>query len=372
MFISTSLVQKPHVKSNGQVLRPNEKYITEYQHGKYLRTSPFRLEKSDLEIGFNNLSVEHQKQIQHVLKKLSYYKASVDGLFGKGTRSALREYNDKFLEGANLKKPKNVAKLFEAVIEHKFISEAVKEPPAKEIVNEPPTIEVNPKTPSDRKKISAPVTVIPEREGPKRDLKEEFGLSLYGSFLHSEKAPKTLFFFSDIEKNDSFEFRKALRNHNIDLVVLSSPGGLVWEGLSIAGIIHDKKLNTYVPKNSLKGTGNCASACSFMFFAGEEKAVNGMLGVHQFYSGDSSKKAEIGDAQKSAQFTVSEIIGFLNEFGTPPWVYERMFQQSNMYYFKENELLQLETETIELQETKFKDIEDFISDLSGAFGGTGE
>jgi hypothetical protein len=97
-----------------------------------------------------------------------------------------------------------------------------------------------------------------------------------------------------------------------------------------------------------------------------------MLGVHQFYSGDSSKKAEIGDAQKSAQFTVSEIIGFLNEFGTPPWVYERMFQQSNMYYFKENELLQLETETTEWQETKFKDIEDFISDLSGAFGGTGE
>ena len=322
--------------------------------------------------GFIKLSADDRKKIQKKLSDLGFYKSSIDGLFGKRTGSALTEYNIEFLKGVNLKKSENVDKLLKAVIDHKFPSEVVEKLPPKVLVNNPSELEVNPKTQPNIKTTSDPVTVIPAEEGPKRDLKKEFGLSLYGSFLHSEKAPKTLFFFSDIEKNDSFEFRKALRNHNIDLVVLSSPGGLVWEGLSIAGIIHDKKLNTYVPKNSLKGTGNCASACSFMFFAGEEKAVNGMLGVHQFYSGDSSKKAEIGDAQKSAQFTVSEIIGFLNEFGTPPWVYERMFQQSNMYYFKENELLQLETETTELQETKFKDIEDFISDLSGAFGGTGE
>ena len=50
--------------------------------------------------------------------------------------------------------------------------------------------------------------------------------------------------------------------------------------------------------------------------------------MHQFLSKKSEKKEKIGEIQKSSQFTVSEIIGFLNEFETPAWVYERMFQQS--------------------------------------------
>ena len=32
-----------------------------------------------------------------------------------------------------------------------------------------------------------------------------------------------------------------------------------------------------------KGDGNCASACSFMFFAGATRNVEGKLGVHQFF-----------------------------------------------------------------------------------------
>ena len=181
-----------------------------------------------------------------------------------------------------------------------------------------------------------------------------------------------MFFFDNIERNDNFEFRKALRNHNVNLIILSSPGGSVWEGLSIAGIINDKGLNVYVPKSSVKGDGNCASACSFMFFAGETRNVEGKLGVHQFLSKDSKKKKEVGDIQKTAQFTVSEIIGFLNEFETPAWVYERMFQQSEMYYFKETELVQLETEVSDELSTHYEKSEKFISDLSKAFAEVAE
>jgi hypothetical protein len=47
----------------------------------------------------------------------------------------------------------------------------------------------------------------------------------------------------------------------------------------MAGIIHDKELNTYVPQNSLEDKGDCASACSFMFFAGATRNVEGKLGV---------------------------------------------------------------------------------------------
>ena len=167
-------------------------------------------------------------------------------------------------------------------------------------------------------------------------------VKFYGSFLHSDKVPNALFFFSEIEKSDSFELRKALRTHEIDTIVLSSPGGSVFEGLQMAGIIFDKQLRTYVPKEAIGSVGNCASACSFMFLAGKERKVDGNLGVHQFVSMDPSKTQKVGETQQLSQFTVSEIIGFLNEFDTPPFVYERMFQQKEMYYFNISELEQLE------------------------------
>ena len=79
-----------------------------------------------------------------------------------------------------------------------------------------------------------------------KQITEKFGLSYYGGFIHSNRLPNVLFFSSEIRQNDSFEFRKALRTHPIDLIVLSSPGGSVFEGLQIAGIIHDKNLKTYI------------------------------------------------------------------------------------------------------------------------------
>jgi len=304
---------------------------------QYAQKTPYSRKPSVLRTAFKKLSKENRRQLQSNLKDLGFYKSSIDGLYGKGTAGALTEYNKQNLDGADLKKIENVEKLFNVVLRLKTVPKII------------------PKTQPD------------EKSKPKRDLEKEFGLSLYGSFLHSEKVPKALFFFDYIEQNDSFEFRKALRNHDVDLIVLSSPGGLVWEGLSIAGIINDKGLNVYVPKSSVKGDGSCASACSFMFFAGATRNVEGKLGVHQFLSKDSKKKKEVGDTQKTAQFTVSEIIGFLNEFETPAWVYERMFQQSEMYYFKETELVQLETEISDELSTHYEKSEKFISDLSKAF-----
>ena len=158
----------------------------------------------------------------------------------------------------------------------------------------------------------------------------------YGSFVFSTEVPNTLFFFDDIKPNDSFEMRKALRNHDIENIVLASPGGSVFEGLQMAGIIFDKKLRTYIPRKAV-----CASACSYLFFAGNERLADGELGVHQAYSANANQKEAIGQTQYVTQFTVSEIIGFLNEFGTPAFVYERMFQDVDMYFFDEIELMQL-------------------------------
>ena len=160
----------------------------------------------------------------------------------------------------------------------------------------------------------------------------------YGSFIYDPQIEKTLFFFDDIDEGDAFEFRKATRNHEIENIVLGSNGGSVWEGLSIAGIIFDKGMNVYVPKGA-----QCASACSYMFFAGHQRKASGKLGVHQFYSDSGSAKANVNKIQEMSQFTVSEIVGFLNEFGTPMFVLEKMFQQTEMYWFNSIELVELES-----------------------------
>lgn len=176
----------------------------------------------------------------------------------------------------------------------------------------------------------------------------------YGSLLVRENSPDTLYIIDEIKSGDSFELRKALRNHTVSNVILASPGGSVFEALQMAGIIHDNQLRTYIPRGS-----ECASACAFLFFAGTERLADGRLGVHQAYSKNSNLQQNVGETQYLTQFTVSEIIGFLNEFGTPPFVYERMFEGLEMYYFEPLELMELNSETFSLDNGTLKSITRF-------------
>ena len=154
----------------------------------------------------------------------------------------------------------------------------------------------------------------------------------YGKTFHTPLLPNTILFIGEIEDGDTRGFRAALRAHEVDRVVLLSGGGLINEGLRIANIINDKSLATYVPVGT-----TCASACSFMFFAGNPKVAHGRLGVHQFYVEDDKEKVAIGEVQKSTQYTVADIIQNLNEFGTPASVFPKMLSTSKMYYFTETE-----------------------------------
>jgi hypothetical protein len=184
----------------------------------------------------------------------------------------------------------------------------------------------------------------------------------YGIFMFFEEIPNALFFDEKIVQNDGFEFRKAIRNHDIDTIVLLSPGGSIWEGLTIAGMIFDKKLTTFVPEG-----GRCTSACAFMFFAGNKRHAAGRLGVHQFYSTDGEKSDKIKNIQFGSQFTTSEIIGFLNEFGTPPFVFEKMFAQQEMYFFSDNELAQVNTDVSdEVTQKSFTKIYNFVAEAKDA------
>ena len=59
----------------------------------------------------------------------------------------------------------------------------------------------------------------------------------YGSLRHYSDVPSVLFLTGEIKVNDSFELRRAMRDQTIDLVVMASPGGNLYEGLQIAAII---------------------------------------------------------------------------------------------------------------------------------------
>ena len=167
----------------------------------------------------------------------------------------------------------------------------------------------------------------------------KLGIRSYGSFLHTETVPNALFLSKDVKKNDNFELRKALRNHDIDILVLSNFGGSLEESLNIAGIIQEQELTTYLPKLGVNDQGICTSACSVMFFGGKTRVAESKLGVSQFSSSSTSSSSNTSISQALKQYTEAEMIDVLNEtFETPSFVFERMFQKSQINYFNKSEM----------------------------------
>ena len=156
----------------------------------------------------------------------------------------------------------------------------------------------------------------------------------YGSLTHDSGLPNVLFMVGEIRDGDSFELRRAMRDQTIDLVVTASPGGSVYEGLQMAAIIHDNEIGTYVPESV-----SCESSCANVFLGGFRRMVVGDLGVHQFYSSGAGSEVSEPKALTTAkiQYTTSDIIGIMNQFATPPFVYEKMFGTVEIYYFKVSE-----------------------------------
>lgn len=161
----------------------------------------------------------------------------------------------------------------------------------------------------------------------------------YGSFRFDDRASHSLFLTGEIRSGDSFELRKALRDHEIQIVIMGSAGGNLYEGLQMGAILRDKRIATYVPPQV-----NCESSCANMFFGGAQRKAEGRLGVHQFYSNDGDRSAPLGQAEATTQYTMADVIGIMNELDTPPFVYEKMLGTTDIYYFPEGELRRLDVE----------------------------
>lgn len=150
----------------------------------------------------------------------------------------------------------------------------------------------------------------------------------FGPFTVDDAKPDVIALNGEIDVNSGLAFRRSLQAApNAKLVTLNSPGGNVQMGLLIADDIHQRKLATYIPKDS-----KCLSACSFVFLAGDERKVDGALGVHQI-SSDSPDLV-------GAQLAISDIIEVLNRFGTPMDVMQVMFKTppNDMHVFSQDEV----------------------------------
>jgi hypothetical protein len=150
----------------------------------------------------------------------------------------------------------------------------------------------------------------------------------FGPFTVDDAKPDVISLNGEIDVNSGLNFRRALQAApKAKLVTLNSIGGNVQMGLLIADDIHQRRLATYIAKES-----ECLSACSFVFLAGDERKVDGSLGVHQI----SSQSPDL----VGAQLAISDIIEVLNRFGTPIDVMHVMFKTppDDMHIFSQDEI----------------------------------
>lgn len=157
----------------------------------------------------------------------------------------------------------------------------------------------------------------------------------YGPFYWQQESPTYVILHGEIELNSYTSFQRLLTEHpEVKYMMLLSPGGYVIEGLKIADEVHKRRIVTWVPKN-----GECSSACSFIFFAGVERKLEGNLGVHQL--------SGVNNIQY-AQLNVADILAQLNSYGVDPRIFPIMLKTlpNQLYYFSDTEKVLYHLDTL--------------------------
>jgi hypothetical protein len=126
------------------------------------------------------------------------------------------------------------------------------------------------------------------------------------------------------------------------LILLNSIGGNVSGAVRFARYVRENQMNTWIAKNQ-----TCASACALVFLAGIQRFSEGKLVVHQYLppAEQANEKIARDKAWISVQRIIGETITLLNSFGTPRFVFERIFNSPNLYEFTEAEMAELTTVT---------------------------
>ena len=126
------------------------------------------------------------------------------------------------------------------------------------------------------------------------------------------------------------------------LILLNSIGGNVSGAVRFARYVRQNQMNTWIAKNQ-----TCASACALVFLAGIQRFSEGKLVVHQYLppAEQANEKIARDKAWISVQRIIGETITLLNSFGTPRFVFERIFNSPNLYEFTEAEMAEITTVT---------------------------
>jgi len=134
-----------------------------------------------------------------------------------------------------------------------------------------------------------------------------------------------------------------------DVVLLSSPGGRLDQGLIMGEVIRARGLTTMV--GTLDGEGRirpsyCASACVLVYAGGavREAFPGSALGVHQFTTDlarDDSRRDIVADTQR----TTGMIFEYVTRMGVSPTILQAMSASRDMRWLTEREALDLRLST---------------------------
>jgi hypothetical protein len=118
-----------------------------------------------------------------------------------------------------------------------------------------------------------------------------------------QKLVPLIFIRGEIVRGDAVEFERKIKGLSRGLVVLSSPGGLIDEAMSIGAAIKVQGLATMV-------ADECASACGLVWLSGERRYFNkgARIGFHAAYVMSNGKAVETGMGN-------AEIGSFLTHLG---------------------------------------------------------
>ena len=133
---------------------------------------------------------------------------------------------------------------------------------------------------------------------------------------------KWVVFQGPILTEEMDEILSQLDDKKPEQILLNSVGGNLTGAIRFAKYVREKEMETWISRNQ-----TCASACALIFFAGVERFSEGKLIVHQYLptAGQGDAMVTWDRAFIGVQSMVWQIVTLLNNFGTPPFVFERIF-----------------------------------------------
>jgi hypothetical protein len=298
-----------------------------------------------LQNAFMQLEENQRRRLQTKLKNLGYYKSSIDGIYGKGTATALNLYNEMHLSKSDLSRDKNIEQLINSVLGIKPV------PKSKKVI-----VEKTPNNAIAQNKNDLPLVVL--KLGVVPPFKCAFVISgeinheLYKSFEKSLQENRNP---SDCRKSDAgFASSNLIKT----VILRTSRGGDLNAAFNIMKLIRRHNLVTQIDSDL---TDFCLSSCALIFASGTQRhwTMNNdlgnpklVLGIHKpdLVEGtyDFLKREKILDELKY------EIIDFLAKGGVDARFSIKMFETSNenMMFPKMQDLLVWRTVT-ELEDPQY-------------------